>query len=70
MARLRPHTSEFDNTTVTPDDLDHASQHVHFFSGVPRENRADTSRLAERALLQGAKGGLLDERVAVDAEEL
>ncbi len=66
----RPTISGFENTTVTPDDIDHAEQHVHFFRGVPRENRSDDSRLAERALLQGAKSGLLDERVAVDGEDL
>ena len=70
MAKVR--VSSFDiehNTTVTPEDhIDPTTQHAHFFSGVPRENRTDKSRLAERALLQGAKSGLLHERVSVDAE--
>jgi len=70
MAKVR--VSSFDiehNTTVTPDEVDPTTQHAHFFSGVPRENRTDKSRLAERSLLQGAKGGLLEERVTVDGVE-
>jgi len=65
-----PIVSEFDNTTVTPDEVDpERQQRHHFFEGVPRENRTDKSRLAERALLQGAKSGLLDDRVSVDGVE-
>lgn len=70
MAKVR--VSSFDiehNTTVTPDEVDTIHQHVHLFSGIPRENRTDKSRLAERALLQGAKSGLLEDRVTVDGIE-
>ncbi len=67
MARKPPVASY--QTTVTPDDLDHTDTRVRFYSGVPRENRTDDSRLAERALLQGAKSGLLDDRLANDAKE-
>ena len=60
--------SEFDDTTLVDDgrDLDYG---ISFHTGVPKENRTNDDRLAERALLQGAKSGLLDDRVAVDAEE-
>lgn len=57
------------NTTVTPDDVDPVHQHSHFWDGIPRENRPDNSQLAERALLQGGKSGLLDDRVSVDRED-
>lgn len=63
-----PHTiSPFESTTVLDED-DNVGRH-HFFEGVPRENRTNKSRLAERALLQGAKSGLLDDRVSVDGVE-
>ncbi len=62
----RPAISEFESTTLIEDGRD---QHgTSFYSGIPEENAVDTSRLAERALLQGAKSGLLDDRVAVDGE--
>ncbi len=64
----RPKVSEFEPTTLVDDGRD---QHgTGFFHGVPHENATDKSRLAERSLLQGAKGGLLDDRVAVDGESI
>lgn len=59
---------EFDDTTLVEDGRDD-HYGMSFRSGIPKENRANDDRLAERALLQGAKSGLLDDRVAVDAEE-
>lgn len=60
----------FDESTVTPDEVDPTDMPTQrFWEGVPRENRTDKSRLAERSLLQGAKGGLLEERVVVDGVE-
>ncbi len=60
--------SEFDETTLVDDGRDN-HHGMSFHSGVPKENRTNNDRLAERALLQGAKSGLLDDRVSVDAEE-
>lgn len=68
MAKHKP-TVHHGNTTVTPDEVDPVHQHAHFFSGIPRENRSDRSQLIERALLQGAKSGLLDDRLAIDRED-
>ena len=62
-------SSEFDDTTLVEDGRDDRYG-MRFHSGVPLENRANKSRLAERALLQGAKSGLLDDRVSVDGEEV
>ena len=64
----RPKVSEFEPTTVYDDGREQHS--TSFFQGIPHENRVDKSRLAERALLQGAKSGLLDDRVAVDGESI
>lgn len=67
MAKHKIRNPEFADSTVTPDEVHPATHHgTSFWEGVPRENRTDKSRLAERALLQGAKGGLLEERVVVD----
>ncbi len=69
MAKHKPTAVHYGNTTVTPDEVDSVHQHAHFYSGIPRENRSDRSQLIERALLQGAKGGLLDDRLAIDRED-
>ncbi len=62
----RPAISEFESTTLIEDGR--GGYGTSFYSGIPEENAVDTSRLAERALLQGAKSGLLDDRVAVDGK--
>jgi len=64
----RPKVSEFEPTTLVDDGRDEHS--TGFFHGVPHENSTSKARLAERSLLQGAKGGLLDDRVAVDGESV
>ena len=69
MAFRAKFSKEFDETTLVEDGRDDVYG-VDFYSGIPEENRADDSRLAERALLQGAKSGLLDDRVSVNAEEV
>ncbi len=68
MSKHIPKISEHDNTTLIDDGRDDVYGQA-FHSGVPRENAVDNSRLAERALLQGAKSGLLDDRVSVTGEE-
>ncbi len=69
MPKSKPSNVFHGNTTVTPDDVDPVHQRAHFFDGIPRENRSDRSQLIERALLQGAKSGLLDDRLAIDRED-
>lgn len=64
----RPKVSEFEPTTLVEDGRDEHS--TMFFHGIPHENSTGKERLAERSLLQGAKGGLLDDRVAVDGESV
>ncbi len=65
----RPNRPNVSHATTLVEDGRDNNFGSSFYSGVPRENAVNTDRLAERALLQGAKSGLLDDRVAVDAEE-
>ncbi len=62
-------STDFDETTLVEDGRD---KHfgMNFHSGIPKENRVDNSRLAERALLQGGKSGLLDDRVSVTGKKV
>ena len=62
----RPRITEFEQTTLVEDGRDEHS--ISFYLGIPAENAVNTDRLAERALLQGAKSGLLDDRVSVTGE--
>lgn len=58
----------FESSTLLDKERDFDDT-VRFHSGVPRENASSRDRLAERSLLQGGQSGLLDDRVAIDAEE-
>ena len=66
MTKHKTRISEFDETTLVEDGRD--GHGTNFYDGIPAENAVNTDRLAERSLLQGAKGGLLDDRVSVDGE--
>ncbi len=60
----------YEESTLLDADNSHSfDSHIHFYSGVPRENASNRDRLAERSLLQGGQSGMLDDRVAIDAEE-
>ncbi len=67
--RQRVKISGFESSTLLDRERSGFHDSVGFHSGVPRENAVNDDRLAERALLQGAQSGLLDDRVSVDAED-
>ena len=69
MAQDKVKIRGFEETAKLDNDERDVTDHIHFYNGVPRENATDTSRLAERASLQGAGSGLLHERASVDGEE-